>query len=358
MAGWLCPTDQDRVRALDMSARVRRARSIAAGAVGLGLLASAPWTGWWTFALFGVAVLNLVTLDWRIARSQRPERVIAGSLLLISVVLAAAAALTGASQSPILFWLILPAAMTAARFRSRVVVAGGLLTGVEMVAVSLAADPARLVADPLTLIAALVLLVGLVAVTTALMGAELQYRGESVLDPLTGLLNRAGLETRFAEIAEQARLLGKTVCVLACDLDNFKAVNDTHGHDRGDQVLREATYEMRKELRSFELFYRLGGEEFLILLPGINQAGGAEIAERLREAVERVHPGGVSVTLSVGVSADQGASLDYETLFRAADDALYRAKRAGRNRVTVAGEPAPPPAIAPPAPSHSTPVPA
>ena len=92
MGGWLCPTDQDRVRALDMSGRVRRARSVAAGAVGLGLVALAPWLGWWTLALFGVALLNLLTLDWRISRSRRPERVIAGSLCIISIVLVAAVA--------------------------------------------------------------------------------------------------------------------------------------------------------------------------------------------------------------------------------------------------------------------------
>ncbi|MDQ6810384.1 MAG: GGDEF domain-containing protein, partial [Actinomycetota bacterium] len=226
------------------------------------------------------------------------------------------------------------------------------------VIVSVAVNGAGLVADPRTLIGALVLLVGVVAVTTALMGAELHFRGESVLDPLTGLLNRAGLESRFAEVAEQARLLGKPVCLLACDLDNFKAINDTHGHDRGDQVLRDATYEMRKALRSFELFYRLGGEEFLVLLPGMDRAAGAEIAERLREAVERVGPGGVKVTLSVGVADGKGAGLDYQALFHAADDALYRAKRAGRNRVAVADEPTQPPGIAPPAPSQPTPLPA
>jgi diguanylate cyclase (GGDEF)-like protein len=343
MGGWLCPTDQDRVRALDMSGRVRRARSVAAGAVGLGLVALAPWLGWWTLALFGVALLNLLTLDWRISRSRRPERVIAGSLCIISIVLVAAVALTGGSQSVILFWLILPAAMVAARFRSRVVVVGGVLTAAEMLVVSVAVGGADLAADPRTLIAAIVLLIGIVALTTALVGAELQYRGESALDPLTGLLNRAGLKSRFAEVAEQARLVDKPVCLLACDLDNFKTVNDTHGHDRGDHVLRDAAYEMRKELRSFELFYRLGGEEFLGLLPGMDQAGGAEIAERLRYAVERAQPGGVKVTLSIGVAAASGPDLDYESLFRAADEALYRAKRTGRNCVTVAGAPNPPP---------------
>jgi diguanylate cyclase (GGDEF)-like protein len=178
---------------------------------------------------------------------------------------------------------------------------------------------------------ALTLLIAVVAVTTALSGAEMQYRKESVLDPLTGLLNRSGLESRFEEIREQARLLDKPVCLLTCDLDKFKRINDTYGHDRGDQVLRDATYEMRKALRSFELFYRLGGEEFVVLLPGMEAESGTEVAERLRAAVEGSEPAGVDITLSVGVAARPGAAIHYDELYRRADRALYAAKAAGRN---------------------------
>jgi diguanylate cyclase (GGDEF)-like protein len=198
---------------------------------------------------------------------------------------------------------------------------------------------------------ALGLLVSVVAVTTALSGAEMQYREESVLDPLTGLLNRSGLDSRFEEVREQAALLEQPVCLVTCDLDNFKRVNDTYGHDRGDRVLRDATYEMRKALRSFELFYRLGGEEFVVLLPGMDAEGGIEVGERLRAAVERSRPGGVEVTMSVGVAARTGESLHYDELYRRADHALYAAKAAGRNRVAVAGDPAPT-VLEPPAPER------
>jgi diguanylate cyclase (GGDEF)-like protein len=100
-------------------------------------------------------------------------------------------------------------------------------------------------------------------------------------------------------------------------------------------VLREASYEMRKSLRSFELFYRLGGEEFLVLLPGINLPDGVEIAESLRAAVEASRPGGLPVTASFGVSVATGEAIDFVPLYRAADDAMYRAKAEGRNLVVA-----------------------
>ncbi|HEV7362869.1 MAG TPA: diguanylate cyclase [Solirubrobacteraceae bacterium] len=352
MAGWLCPTERDRARVLDMSDRIKRARAVSVGAIGVGILATAPWSGWWTLLLFGVAVLTISTLDWRMARTDRPERVVAINLVTISVILAVAAALTGGPHSPALAWLVVPAAMTAIRFRSRVVVAGAVVTACEMVVVSLTADTSALAADPRFLMVSLGLLISVVAVTSALSGAEMQYREESVLDPLTGLLNRSGLESRFEEVREQAALLDKPVCLVTCDLDRFKRINDTYGHDRGDQVLRDATYEMRKALRSFELFYRLGGEEFVVLLPGMDAEGGVAVAERLRAAVECAQPAGMEVTLSLGVAARTGEAVHYDDLYQRADRALYAAKAAGRNRVAVAGDPAPtvlvPPAPEPP----------
>ena len=82
-----------------------------------------------------------------------------------------------------------------------------------------------------------------------------------------------------------------SICLIAADLDGFKQINDEHGHARGDAALRDAAYEMRKALRNFELFYRLGGEEFLVILPGVHLSAGARAAERMRDAVESSSPG-------------------------------------------------------------------
>ncbi len=170
-----------------------------------------------------------------------------------------------------------------------------------------------------------------------LLGAELQSRGEAVVDPLTGLFNRKALGGRFAEAAAQATVLGGWVSVVLCDLDHFKTVNDRYGHDRGDVVLREAAYRMRKTLRTFDLVYRIGGEEFLILLPGQDLASAVIVAERLVDDIAADAIDGLPLTMSAGVASGRGADLVLEPLMKRADVALYAAKAAGRNRVCVDG---------------------
>ena len=172
-----------------------------------------------------------------------------------------------------------------------------------IVAATLGVDPTATIADPVDVIATLALLAGVVSIVWALQSAELHHRDEAILDPLTGLLNRHALVPRFVEISLQARLTGQPVSLVLCDVDGFKEINDEHGHDRGDAVLRDIAYELRKRLRSFELVYRLGGEEFLIVLPGIGLEGGVVTAERLREAVEQARPKDIPVTISLGVSS-------------------------------------------------------
>jgi diguanylate cyclase (GGDEF)-like protein len=336
--GWLCPTEQHRARMLDMGRRVRRARTIAAAAVGVGMLATIGALGWWAFALFAVTITNLATLEWRMDRTSRPERVVASSVVLIIVLTGVAAIMTGGATSPVLMLIVIPVAVTAARFRAQVVWAAAASAALVAILVATISGPEHAINHPLTLIAVLVLLVSMTATTTALADAELQFRGESVLDPLTGLLNRSGLEARFFEVGERARMLERPVCLIICDLDQFKRINDRHGHARGDMVLREISSEMRDSLRSFELLYRLGGDEFLILLPGIDLSAGLATAQSLRAAVEAHRSGGPLVTASFGVSAAIGEGIDFLPLYRAADAALYRAKSNGGNLV-VAAEP-------------------
>ena len=183
--------------------------------------------------------------------------------------------------------------------------------------------------------------------TRVLAGAEFDHREAALLDPLTGLLNRTALMSRFEELRQQAAQNGRPIAVIVCDLDHFKDVNDHHGHDRGDVVLREAAYELRKATRSFELIYRIGGEEFLLVLPGVETLEAQEVAERLRKTVASAHPGGLPITASFGISAARGTDIEFEKLFRAADQALYAAKTSGRNTVVVASaadSPSPAPA--------------
>ena len=105
----------------------------------------------------------------------------------------------------------------------------------------------------------------------ALRESDIEHRGAAVLDPLTGMLNRSALNGRVAEIEEQSKLTGQPVGLIVADLDHFKAINDTHGHAVGDAVLRHVAYVLRRELRAYDLAYRLGGEEFAIVLLGADR---------------------------------------------------------------------------------------
>lgn len=325
---------------VDANAHARTIRVVGTGAIGIALLIAAPWLGWWTFILLALSVANFVNVDRRMRTSANPERVSACAIVITLALIAAGVMLSGGPSSPALPWLVLPAAMTAARFRSQVVIAGLALTVVVILSSTLGVDAAATIRDPVPVIATLALLAAVVSIVLALQAAELHHRGEAILDPLTGLLNRHALAPRFVELSVQARVTRQPVCLMLCDVDNFKAINDGHGHDRGDAVLRDIAYALRKQLRSFELVYRLGGEEFLVVLPGVDLAKGMDVAERLRGAVEQASPAGIPITISLGVSAARGEQVDYDTLFKAADTALYAAKRAGRNR-TVAAPQAP-----------------
>jgi diguanylate cyclase (GGDEF)-like protein len=337
LSTWLCPTELDRARLLDNSARIRRARTISAVAIAATLIWFARDQGWWTLLYFGIAALNLFTLDWRCARSSRPQLHIAGSIVLLQGILASSAALTGGPASLVLPWLVLPTAFSAARFRGAVVVADVALGVALMLVATLGIDLHGFIDDPEPLLVATVLMISVTAIVYVLSAAEIEQRGEAVLDHLTGLLNRASLQRRFEELAQQAALTDEPVALVALDIDHFKAINDEQGHARGDAVLRDIAYEVRKQLRSFELVYRLGGEEFLVLLPGTGVEEATAVAERLRSSIAEARPGGLAVTASFGVAGAAGMGVGFDELFGAADAALYRAKAAGRNRVEVAG---------------------
>ena len=124
---WLCPTEFDRARVLDNSTRVRRARRVAAAAIGVALIALLPWFGIWILGLFAASAVNLLTLDRRMARSKHPELVVASSLLFTELLLAGGVVLSGAGQSPALPWMAVPVGLTAARFRRRVMVTGAAI---------------------------------------------------------------------------------------------------------------------------------------------------------------------------------------------------------------------------------------
>jgi diguanylate cyclase (GGDEF)-like protein len=335
---WLCPTQLHRERLLDMERKLARPRAVMYGSLAVAFIIGIPWIGWWTLIPLAGAILSYAAFKPRIATSERPEYVIAATVVIAQILIGIGIALSGGPHSPVIAMLLLPIVTLPARFSARGVWAGLGVTIVVLLLSTVAIAPADLADDPTYTLVGLATAIGLAAFAQALMRAEMQQRSDAVLDPLTGLLNRKALASRFDEIAQQATLTGAPVCLIACDLDRFKQVNDSHGHDRGDAVLKDAAYVLRKHLRSFELAYRLGGEEFLIVLPGVGLEEGRAVAQRVCSGLEDARPGGLAVTASFGVAAASGAGVVFEPLFREADAALYEAKRAGRNRVVAAGD--------------------
>ncbi len=174
--------------------------------------------------------------------------------------------------------------------------------------------------------------------------AEARIVELAITDDLTGLHNRRFTEQRLREeLARSQRHDRRCACVLF-DIDLFKQINDTHGHAGGDAVLRGLAIAARSALRESDLLGRWGGEEFLAVLPETDLAGARAIAERLRQAIEAMRvefegqPLGVTVSLGVAdaLPGHHPVARDVERLVARADEALYRAKAAGRNRVEVA----------------------
>ena len=338
-ATWLCPTAFDRERMLDMEGRLGWARAVLYGSLTAAFVASIPWLGVWIVPLLAASALGYALLRPRMARSDTPEYALFASVVNAQLLIGIGVVVTGGPQSPALPILLLPIVTLPARFSTRGVLAGVAVTVVVILGATVGSDPGSFADDPTLTLIVLACIAGLASCSHVLMRSEIEQRADAVLDALTGLLNRKALASRFAELAEQARLTEASVCVIACDLDHFKAVNDELGHEHGDAVLKTAAYVMRKSLRSFELAYRLGGEEFLVVLPGSTLEHGLEVAERIRAALEDERPSGRLVTGSLGVAAATGADVSLERLCRHADSALYQAKRSGRNNV-VAADPA------------------
>ncbi len=161
----------------------------------------------------------------------------------------------------------------------------------------------------------------------------------AITDSLTGLYNRRGFFELGRREVERARRFGRPLSAIMLDLDHFKLVNDTYGHHIGDQVLAELAACCRQVLRDVDLLGRYGGEEFTFLLPETGVAAAQPVAERLRRHVERslmsTDRGPISITISLGVAQLDETCPDLEALLERADQALYVAKRSGRNQVRV-----------------------
>ncbi|MEQ1892837.1 MAG: diguanylate cyclase [Planctomycetota bacterium] len=174
--------------------------------------------------------------------------------------------------------------------------------------------------------------------------ATRKFEVASMTDALTGLANRRYAMRRLEKEWASSERSGLPLSLILLDIDHFKSVNDNHGHDVGDQVLRETSRAVHHALRTSDTCTRMGGEEFLVICPGTPLEGATQLAERIRASVEAnlIEVPGFTrghVTISLGVASNEQGGLDsVEAVLKASDEAVYDAKRAGRNRVAVASK--------------------
>lgn len=169
---------------------------------------------------------------------------------------------------------------------------------------------------------------------------ENQLHKMALTDPLTGIANRRCFVDSVESELSRCRREQQGVSFLLLDLDHFKKINDTYGHQGGDQALKSVSETIRQTLRQYDIFGRIGGEEFAVFLGNTDLTTAVDIAERLRQAIEKqvivFDQVSFQVTTSVGLTS-LPSSVEFEQLYLHADEALYRAKQAGRNRVVTYG---------------------
>jgi len=190
----------------------------------------------------------------------------------------------------------------------------------------------------------------LMALTLGVLGSvwltrrHLSLEDQSMHDQLTGAYNRRACDEKLHEITSTVVSLGRpNFSLMMMDIDHFKAVNDTHGHQVGDETLQTVSKIVQGHLRTSDFFARFGGEEFLIIIPGADKSAAIELANRLRISImetpiKAADDSTFTITMSLGVSEYPTDALSHSDLVKMADEALYQAKETGRNKVVGFGE--------------------
>jgi diguanylate cyclase (GGDEF)-like protein len=329
--------DARRERLLDMEVRLRPYRFACFGILAVALASVGAEIGWWWIVPLLAGLGGFAVADSFMSSSEHPALWVATAWGILPLLLADAVVVSGGAASPVLMWFALPAVTLGARFEPRGIACGTAYILALMLAATVGLDPAVAWDHHQELVAAAALVLSAVILSGALVESDRAHRRRSTLDPLTGLFNRNALEQRLSELDGQpgGGESGHPHALLLCDLDHFKLVNDQLGHAAGDTVLREVADTMRAVLRAGDSIYRIGGEEILVVLPGAARGDATGVGQRLCQAVRERRPGGVEVTISVGVAVSGPGPIDTHELIELADGALYSAKAGGRNRVEV-----------------------
>lgn len=311
------------------------------------LAACIPVFGIWPVLTVGLGLGIYRVTQRRVGTFRRPERAIGAAWIAAQLGVAAAVVLAERPALWALSTLSLMLVTSSAAFPGRFVIAGSAFSLALVVAAALIIDPNVFVTAPEALASAITVMVCAVITGRAVGRLASQARSVASHDVLTGLPNRVACEITARELLQLWVAQGVPLAIMIGDLDHFKAINDTVGHSRGDQVLVELVHRLTAQLRSGATMFRIGGEEFAVLVSGADAAEARAIAERLRRSVASAPLAGQRVTISFGVAvALPGGSDDFGRMCVRADAALYAAKDAGRNTVKVDGDAMVPPVAA------------
>lgn len=307
-----------------------REQALLLGPTLLGLAASLAQAG----AVQLVLVLTSAVLAWTLLRAAQEVLATLSEELGLSAVR----------------WCALPIGVIGALFALRGLVVAVL--GPGTLGGALEADAFNLVMAFLALVFGLLINMMLIAMTVLRLVRRLQYQSEH--DVLTRLLNRRAMQRALeAQAQGQSRSAGH-YAILSLDIDHFKPINDRYGHASGDLVLARVAQALRAASRDVDRVARMGGEEFCVLLPGVDRAGAEAVAQRLLDVVRELRypeiDAALQVTVSIGLAIAGPGSEPLPVLMRRLDQALYAAKESGRDRWRDAAPPSPPPPCSPPPP--------
>jgi len=332
---------------VDMDRRLRPVRLRVFAILGVGLLISVPWVGWWTLLPLAMATISFRLVDGSSSDMRRPEYALFAAWVLSEVVIGASVAIAveagGPGQMVSLSWLAIPIPTLVCRFSGRAVFAGVSLALGLVLAVGMGSDPSAVTENPPLVFSPAAVILCIAVFSVELMRSDREHRTRALVDPLTGVLNRHALPQRVEEISQRAAISASPVGVIVVDIDDFKQINQLHGHQAADRVLRGVVKRIAEHVRASDAIHRVGGDEILVLLPGTDLMEVQKIGAAMCQAVSSAPCEGVDVTISCGTSATTpGVPFDFQLQFDEADAALFSAKAHGRNCAESFSTPLPP----------------
>jgi diguanylate cyclase (GGDEF)-like protein len=333
--------ERDHLRVMWQALRGPNATRTVNAALVAASLAGSPWLGWGPVlvAVFAAVVLDpAVRPGGTLPIASRGNELglfwesIAGMLMMgIAIWSAKIDALY------LLPLIAIPAFPSMVAYRSLGSIIVGLSGALVITATGLLLSADKVIENPLIVSLPAAFIGVLTVVGMALVSSTMEHAAAANIDPLTGALNRGALEARVAEFSRTEPVNYEPVTLIVADLDHFKRINDTYGHEAGDKVLIDVAKRLQQELRLVDVLYRVGGEEFVVLLPRTGRPEAQQIAERLRQAISEHPCAGKTLTVSLGLASSDEPGFEYAPAFDRADAALLEAKEHGRNRVVVAG---------------------